>query len=248
MEPASEARSLPYSSFGTFLTTLDHFGAVGVPNLIDPKTLPPTISGSGKYEVLGAFRFFRLIDNNGRPNVDRLPPLTLEKTRREALSDMLREYYPGLFDLPLATAGPSEIRRWFTENATASTVGRAQAFFLSAAKQNGIALHPLVAKATRAVTGSIKRKRRKAKATSPTEDVTALPVAEITGQPQAGESRTVRLISGGTVTVTWSVNLWDLEPGQDRDFVFDLIDTLKAYMKNGGPGNARATNNGAAES
>lgn len=50
-----------------------------------------------------------------------------------------------------------------------------------------------------------------------------------------GASRAVSLREGaGVVTLTVSVNLWDLE-GEDRDFVFGLMDALKRYEKGESP-------------
>lgn len=233
MENSDNSKTRPYSSFGTFLTTLDHYGAVGIPNLVDRNTLPPTLSGSSRYEVLATLRFFDLVNADGKPNVDLLKRLINEDTRRETMLALLRQHYSGLFELPLATAGPSEIKKWFTENATPSTVGRAQAFFLSGAKQMGVPLHTLVSKGTRTVTGSVKRKRRKPNHKPGTDSppLVADPEDEFESGSQHGTSRSVALREGaGTVAIRVSVDLWELE-GSDRDFVFGLMDSLKLYEK-----------------
>lgn len=96
----SEA-TLPYGSAGTFITTLDHLRAVGIPNLIDRNALPPSFSGSSRYETLGTLKFFKLIDKDGRPDSKTLEPLIDEGTRREAMIALLQQYYPSLFALPL---------------------------------------------------------------------------------------------------------------------------------------------------
>ena len=53
--------TLAYSSAATWITTLDHLNAAGIPNLVDRNALPPTFSGSSKYEMLGTLRYFDLI-------------------------------------------------------------------------------------------------------------------------------------------------------------------------------------------
>lgn len=240
-------KTLPYSSFGTWQTTLDHYGVVGIPNLIDRNTLPPTLSGSSRYEILGTMRFFACVDEAGKPNTALLAKLIDKESRREAMLQLLRFHYSGLFALPLATAGPTEVKKWFSDNATPSTADRARAFFLSAAKQMGIPLHTLVAKGTRSVTGSIKRKRRKL-AQKPAEsgDLPGATSGE-TDIPSGGTTKTVSLrLGAGQLTVKVNVDLWDLQ-GDDRTFVFAIMDALRAYER-GDIVAPFAVNAGAAES
>lgn len=144
-----------------------------------------------------------------------------------------------LFELPLSSASPSQIQQWFKENATPSTVGKAKAFFIALAKQTGIPMHSMVAKATRAASGSVRRKRKPKRLSALISD--SLPDGEQSETPRRkemstpGASRAVSLREGaGVVTLTVSVNLWDLE-GEDRDFVFGLMDALKRYEKGEGP-------------
>lgn len=48
--------------------------------------------------------------------------------------------------------------------------------------------------------------------------------------PPAGTSRSVALASGGTLTVSASMDVFGFSP-DDRTFVFDLIDKLLKYEK-----------------
>lgn len=237
--PHNEPEStLAYSSAATWITTLDHLHTAGIPNLVDRNALPPTFSGSSKYEMLGTLRFFALIDKNGKPDKDRLGKLTSPSTRKDALLSLLHDYYPTLFALPLETAGPTEVQRWFSDNATPSTVGKAKAFFLALAKQTDVALHSMVAKGTRAATGSVRRKRKKrvggASSAVVGEQSTSNDVeSENRYSPiiENGESRSVSLRSGaGTVSLSVSVSLWDLE-GDDLTFVLALMRALRGYEK-----------------
>lgn len=51
-----------------------------------------------------------------------------------------------------------------------------------------------------------------------------------TAQPTDRTSRSVTLAAGGKLTLSLTVNLLNLGPG-DRAFLFDLIDKLDAYEK-----------------
>lgn len=231
----SEKPTLAYSSAATFNTTLDHLGAVGIPNLLDRNALPSSFSGSSKYEMLGTMRFFDLIDKDGKPDRDRLSKLVNADTRTEALREMLEVYYRGLFALPLSSAGPTELQRWFAENATPSTVGKAKAFFLALAKQTAVPMHTMVAKGARVATGSVRRKRKRRPNGGSVDSTTP---SEIRNEEQANATspagRTARTVAlrgaSGSVTVSVTADLWELD-GEDRDFVLFLMDVVKAWER-----------------
>ncbi len=238
----AEKPTIAYSSAATFITTLDHLKAVGIPNLIDRNALPPSFSGSSKYEMLGTLRFFDLIDKDGKPDRDRLGKLADPETRKDALLEILETYYPGLFALPLSSAGPTEIQRWFTENATPSTAAKAKGFFLALAKQTGVPMHSMVAKGARVALGSVRRKRRKKGGAIANG---AVDLAEDDGGKEddandaeptrTGETRTVALRDGaGSISVNVTVNLWELE-GEDLTFVLGLMKALRSYEKGANP-------------
>lgn len=55
--------------------------------------------------------------------------------------------------------------------------------------------------------------------------------SEVPSPPRKrGTATTVRLVSGGTVTVTLAIDLFSLSNG-DREFVLSLIDSLAEYAK-----------------
>lgn len=156
----TERRVLPYVSAGTFLTTLDHIKSIGgAPNTLDRNALPPSFSGSSKYDTLHALRFFKLIDKDGRPDSSALDRLVNEATRKDALLQILHREYAELIAKPLSTAGVTEVQKWFSENASPSTAAKAKAFFIALAKQVGIPMHALVSNSARAASGSTRRKR-----------------------------------------------------------------------------------------
>jgi len=63
---------------------------------------------------------------------------------------------------------------------------------------------------------------------APTPPVPAPPVAQAVAQQTGEEHVTVKLKSGGTITLSTSVSLLKLK-GPDRKFVFEIIDALQAY-------------------
>ena len=169
-----------------------------------------------------------------------MPRVVNPETREAALLDLLKEHYASLFALPLATAGPTEVNRWFSEHASPSVVGKSRAFFLAMAKQVGVSMHSMVSKGTRVATGSVRRKRRPKKASNngvPAVNTDAADDDRDDGyeEPRSeGETRTVKLRGGaGTVSVSMTVNLWDLE-GDDLKFVMGLIKDLKDYERGSG--------------
>ena len=70
---------------------------------------------------------------------------------------------------------------------------------------------------------------------APTPAPNALLSLPIGDQPAPGTSRTVSLSSGGSLTVSATLDLFKLNP-KDRAFVFDLIDKLAAYEEAGKAG------------
>src|SRR5262249_40407549 len=108
---------------------------------------------------------------------------------------------------------------------TGETRKKAVTFFLQAARFADLALSPYLQAQIRATPGT--RKRRKEDEGSIRESA---PVVSSHIRAGSGESQTIQLKSGGSVTITVSINPFSLEQ-VDRTFVFDLIDKLKGYGK-----------------
>ncbi len=151
---------LPFPPYGGFVNFLNDLAAMEVlPNRLNQQVFGPSYSGSARWQILRAFRFFDLMAEDGIPNPFALAPLLDTKTRQEALATLLREHYKGLFDLPLATAGPAEVNGWFNGvGLDTATTRKAKSFFLAAAQDNGIPLHQLVASGRKVRTGRGRRK------------------------------------------------------------------------------------------
>jgi hypothetical protein len=166
-DKASGEVKLPFPPYNKFVDFLNDLGGMGVlPNRLNQQVFATSYSGSSKWQILRALRFFDLTSDDGAPNTERLQPLFDPKTRQAALNALLQERYKNLIDLPLASAGPQEVNTWFTnQGLDAATTRKAKSFFLAAAAENGIAVHELVASKKgggRPVGAGSRRKNRKA--------------------------------------------------------------------------------------
>jgi hypothetical protein len=81
---------------------------------------------------------------------------------------------------------------------------------------------PLLGKETR----SGNRRRRTENEEANGDGTEGLGVHEPSGTASSGTSKTETLRSGGKLTLTLSVNVFDLSP-RDREFVFGMIDKLQ---------------------
>jgi hypothetical protein len=212
----------PYLAFLTFLGAIEALEH-GIPKKLD-RTMWPSQSGLVQGQILMAFRFFDLVDDQDRPT-DLLHGLVEDKDNRTGvLTAILNSSYTALIDHDLTKMTPKmledEMERY---NVTGDTKRKAVTFFLRAAKYVGMPMHPLLSSMVR---NSGPRKRRAKRLIVPELAASADLVADNTRTQ--GSMKTVRLSNGGTVTLTISSDPFTL-PSEDRKFVFDLVDTLQAY-------------------
>lgn len=186
-DKASGDSKLPFPPYNKFVDFLNDLGAMEVmPNRLNQQVFASSYSGSAKWQILKALRFFNLMSEDGTPNKEGLKPLLDTKTRKAALVSLLQERYKSLIDLPLESAGPQEVNQWFTDQGLdTATTRKAKSFFLSAAADNGITVHELVAAKKGRPLGGGRRKSRKG---GRKDD----PPAQPTPPPSGGE----QLISG----------------------------------------------------
>jgi len=223
MENENTKLTAPYPPFTTFLNTLDHLNTIGVPHIID-RTVFPSLSGIMKSQVLGAYKFLGLIDEHGKPTSD-LASLTSSKDRKTTLRDILKKRYDALVSLDLTKVSPTQFDRVIAEyNVNGATQRKAKSFFLKAAQLAELPLSPLLTQKTRSSGGGRRRKSNDTK-----EQIVIKPPAN-GNQNDSGKSKTITLQSGGQLTLSLTVNLFDLE-GPDREFVFDIIDKIQNYQK-----------------
>lgn len=225
-ERAAADSRLPFPPYGSFVNFLDDLNAMDVlPNRLNQQVFGDSYSGSARWQILRAFRFFDLMGDDDAPNLESLMLLLNPATRKDAFARLLRERYKSLIELPLATAGPKEVNEWFAaQGMDAATTRKARAFFLTAATENGISLHQLVS-ARKPRSGPRVRRKARGRKEEPASPLVIQPPAD------SASSRSIELRSGGgRVTLSVSIDPMELED-DDRDFVFALISALKRYEK-----------------
>ncbi|HVX66081.1 MAG TPA: hypothetical protein VHA11_05755 [Bryobacteraceae bacterium] len=211
----SERAVVPYVPFKTFLTSVETFER-GVPNQLD-RSVWPSYSGAIQGQLLGAYRFLGLMDENLAPAAA-LRELAANRERRPALVRALVErHYRALIALDLTRTSPRQLDEAMRKyGLTGATHKKAMSFFLQAAQYGGLPISPLLKAKTRVAGGGHRKPAAAARAEEPP------------AQTETAMTRTVRLKSGGRVTLTASFDLFALGP-EDRAFVFDLVDRLQRY-------------------
>jgi hypothetical protein len=200
--------------FKTFLTALDALEAA-LPNQLD-RSVWPSYSGAIQGQLLGAFRFLGLMDEGNCPTPALRELVSKRESRRELLGALVERHYKTLVALDLARTSPRQLDETMRQyGLTGATHKKAMSFFLQAAHFAGLPLSVLLKAKTR--TAAFGR-RRSAPAAAPEPD------------KAAALSKTVRLRTGGTLTVTASLDLFAIG-AEDRKLVFDLIDRLQEYER-----------------
>jgi len=203
---------VPYVPFKTFLTALDALEA-GLPNQLD-RSVWPSYSGAIQGQLLGAFRFLGLMDEGNCPTPALAELVSKRGARRELLRGLIEHRYRTLVALDLTRTSPRQLDDAMRQyGLSGATHKKALSFFLQAAQFAGMPLSVLLKAKTRTAAFGHKR----AAASTPPPETSAAPL-----------SKTVRLRSGGTLTVAASLDLFSLA-GDDRKLVFDLIDRLQEY-------------------
>jgi Family of unknown function (DUF5343) len=214
-----------YVGWSTFKNAIDTL-AEAMPNRID-RTVFPGLAGGVQGQLLTGLKFLGLVAEDGKPTPALLALAVRDQAeRKKQIDKILRASYPELFTLDLTKTTPGELREKMGESygVSGATLDRALRFFITAAENAGIALSAHVSKVKAANGPASQRRRRTAK---PRIEIPALAVPP----PGAGgTSKSVSLASGGTLTISASLDLFSLTP-EDRKFVFTLIDQLEGYEK-----------------
>lgn len=229
---ADESSTPAYIPWKTFTNTLDAL-AQSMPNRIDRSAFPGQ-SGAVQNQLLLAFRFFGLIGEDGKPTPTLLGIAVVDDAaRKAALRKLIEHKYQPLFALNLMKTTPAEFAEKMTEvyTVTGDTRLKASRFFLAALAYLGIEVSErLLRDKTRALGGGTTTRRKRLSRPDGPDDEEEDDEGE---QAQAGESRSVTLRSGGTLTLSASTKFMALS-STDRNFVFGLIDKLEEYETKAG--------------
>jgi hypothetical protein len=227
MEAEKEKLTAPYVPFKTFMTALDHLKAITIPNKVD-RAVFPSHAGIIQGQLIGAFRFLGLIDEHGKPHSDLALLAVGEKERKAALKDILKKRYSELVSLDLTRVSPSQFDDAISKYGVGGTTHqKAKSFFLKAAQYAELPLSPLLTRKTR---NSGESRRKRSTAAKVVHDPNISRVDQIPFAQNLGTTKKITLHCGGQLTLSVDVNLFDLD-GDDRNFVFGLIDQIQIYEK-----------------
>jgi len=214
-------RSPAYLPFKTFLSALDRL-AQGMPHEVNKECFP-TYSGVIQGQIIGALKFFDLIDDIGVPKGSALEQLALQKSiarRKVNLLPLVRTAYSELIKLNPARLTPSKFDSAFEGyGISGDTKRRAKTFFIHAAQFVGLELSPLLTRRTRV---SAKKKK-------PQHQNVDLSVLKRERFTQISEEAITLQLSGDvTLTIILTGKLTRLGK-EDREFAFGIIDSVNAY-------------------
>jgi hypothetical protein len=174
MSDEKQDRAAPaYIPWATFLNFINRLRETGMPTQIN-RSVITNLSYSTQAQLLAALRYLRLVDATGAPQRTLSQLVEANETDRKGIIKLLlEERYPFVFStLDLSRTTTEEIERQFRQvGITGSTVGRAVAFFLSAAESAGLTISPHVKKRTPTSNGAStpprQRRSRQRKRTGP---------------------------------------------------------------------------------
>ncbi len=223
----------PYASFLSLVNLLDWLKEIGVPAQLDRSLWGTKFSGSVGSHLMIALRFLKLMeDETPLPKLEELVNAD-EGDRKELLAELLRSAYPNVFSIDLQRATPRMLDEAFADiGGGAQTKRKAVSFFINACKFADIPLSSTLKKKARnrrAGAGTKPRKETGSRSASgASNEIDEVRPTEAASQPANQSLRTLELKSGGSLTLTLDVNVFDLDKC-DREFVMQLVDRVQAY-------------------
>lgn len=227
----------PYLSHKTFTNFIEGLRK-GVPARID-RSVIGSLSGTAQAHLLQTLRYLNLIDADSEPTAALNQLATAQDAEKQRIvKELLIASYPFVFNsgVDLEKCTGKQFEELFAKTgASGDTLRKTLTFFMAMAKDGGIKLSPFIGKraprsrsATPRARGAAAGGGRTGAQGQAAEQPAPNPAQG--SQAQGGTSKTITLRTGGSLTLTMAVNLLELE-GEDRDFVFGLVDSLKQYEK-----------------
>lgn len=229
----------PYISFLQLLNLFDWLRQEGVPHRFDRSFWSRKYSGSMGPQMLSALRFLGLLKGDTpQPDLERLTS-TQGDDRKAILAEVLRRSYTAVdFDL-LPKATPGMMSDWLgAYPGGGDTKRKIESFFINALKHVEMPIAPALRKMSRNrpakdANGAIKRapsiKRRKGEGEGAGAGKPGNKIDEEVAKPTPN-IRSVELANGGTITLSVSVDLFELGE-EDRAFVVGLVDAVRGYAQ-----------------
>lgn len=223
-------RAAAYLPWKTFKGALDQL-AQGLPSRID-RSVFPGIAWNVQSQLFAGMRFLGLLTGEDQPT----PVLAnlvsgTEEERKHKLRKVIEASYSDLIaiDLTKATRAHFEEKLGELYNAVGDTRVKAARFFVSAANYTGIPLSSFIVPQAKGSNGAKRRVASRPRGGTRRTPPAAPPVIEAAnGAAIGGTSRTVSLVSGGTLTVSATKDFFALNAA-DRKFFNAIINQLEAY-------------------
>ena len=228
-EASKSSTPAAYLSFKTFLGAIEALEH-GIPKQID-RTIWRSQSGVIQSQIMMALRFVGFVDENDAPTPALHRFVENKERRPEMMASLLRHSYRDIIDRDLTKMSPKMLSDAMEQyNVSGDTKRSAVRFFLRAAQFADLPMHPLLSGQMRNSPGN--RKKR-----APANKRSVDSYSQFVVTPNSTESgvtarntRSIQLSSGGTVTLSLSYDPFALS-AEDRQFVFELVDKLKAYAE-----------------
>lgn len=210
---------LPFRTFQSAIESLEH----GIPKKLD-RTMWPSQSGLVQSQILMAFRFLGLVDQEDHPTEFLHSLVSVKENRPDTMQIVLMTSYSNVVEHDLTKMTPKMIEDEMDRyHVSGETKRKAVTFFLRAAKFAGMPMHPLLSSMVRN-TGP--RKRRSKVPTLPKMNDVDSGSSPL--QSPAAHATTVHLSKGAVVTMTIAGDPFTL-PQDERTFVFGLVDAIQAW-------------------
>lgn len=240
----SDKKAAVYLPWATFQNTIMNGFAQGLPNVID-KSLFPGQSGAVQGQIMAGLKFLGLIEENGKPTKTLHSLMDADPDgRKQVIARVIKERYAEVFAIGIEKATMQQLSDTMAAKYSVSgdTREKAVRFFLAACKFAGITVSPHLAKGTtlRKRPSGPRRPRVEQQPTPTPQTQPPPPSVPLAGGAPGVTSQTITLTNGGKVTLSVSVDVIKLR-GEDRDFVFELIDKLDDYEKKHAKVSASAT-------
>ena len=227
-DESSVNTSPPYVSWLTFNGFIEWLQKEGIPAQIDRSVWATKYSGSTGSQLMTGLRYLGLLD--GEVPTDSLREIVAADTeaRKQIMGQLLQERYSSVFQLGLANATPNMLRDAFSKlGVDGHTSRKSQSFFLNACKFANIELASSLKKRARN-RQLVTTKRPRANSRKARSGDTPQQVSQPPNQANAGQSTTVTLGNGGTLTLSLDANALTLEE-RDRQFINDLVGQFQAH-------------------
>ncbi len=219
MQSETEQTTVPYVPFRTFMNSLDLLRQDKLPSEIN-RSIWTTMSGAMAGQLLAAYRFLGLIDSSGKPLAALIRLHSEADTQQRQVNDILRRAYADILALRLETCTVKQLDDAFDQyGVTGATHRKAVSFFVQAAQYAELPLSTYL-------TRRRGRKRRNGRQVSKPDPTGAVALAD-SPAPQ-GTSKTIKLKSGGSLTVSVTFDAFAISQ-DDRNFVFGIVDQLAKY-------------------